>query len=221
MYLCQKYSIMALKDFFSFSKNKFFWWNIIAMMVVVILLIWGVLKGLDLYTHHGEGVAVPDIKGMRVNEAQMMLRNHNLIGVVADSTYAENRPAGTILESNPPVGQLVKKKRIIYLTINSSSAPLVTVPDVVENSSLRQAEIQLTASGFKLDSVQYVSGEKDWVYAVKYKGQKLLLGEKVPMGANLVIVAGNGGENADSLSIEQPQIPDSLKTDTTSDESWF
>jgi len=214
---------MAIKDFFSFSKNRFFWGNIIAMLVVVILLIFGVLKGLDFYTHHGEGVNVPEIKGMRVNEAQMLLRNHDLVGVVADSTYVENKPSGTVLESNPPVGQLVKKKRIVYLTVNSSSVPMVAIPDVVENSSLRQAEIQLSASGFKLDSIQYIPGEKDWVYAVKYKGNKLLLGEKVPMGANLVLVAGDGGDESDSLSIDGPQIPaDSLqKNSLNEDESWF
>ena len=45
------------------------------MMAVVILLLFGVLKWLDVYTRHGEAVVVPDVKGMTVREAEMLLRN--------------------------------------------------------------------------------------------------------------------------------------------------
>ena len=41
----------------------------IAMIVVVVVMIFGVLKWLDIHTHHGETVAVPDVKGMTVDEA--------------------------------------------------------------------------------------------------------------------------------------------------------
>ena len=51
---------MTIKEFFSFKTNKFFWLNIIAMIVVVIVMVFGVLKWLDMHTHHGETVMVPD-----------------------------------------------------------------------------------------------------------------------------------------------------------------
>ena len=183
---------MTIKEFFSFQRNKFFWWNIIGMGIFVILMIFLILKGLDAYTHHGEGVRVPDVKGMGINEAALMLRNHDLEAVVSDSTYMEDRPAGTVLEVNPEPEQLVKKGRVIRLTINAMSVPLMAIPDVVENSSLREAQVKMTASGFRIDSVQYIQGEKDWVYGVKYRGHTLMIGEKVPMGASLVLVAGDG-----------------------------
>ena len=41
---------MTIKDFFSFRQNRFFWANILAMAVVVVGLLFGVLKGLDIYT---------------------------------------------------------------------------------------------------------------------------------------------------------------------------
>lgn len=53
---------MTIRGFFSFQENRFFWLNIIAMALVVLLVIFGVLKGLDIYTHHGEAVTVPDVK---------------------------------------------------------------------------------------------------------------------------------------------------------------
>jgi len=213
---------MTLKEFFSFKGNKFFWMNIIAMIAFVILMLFLILKSLDIYTHHGEGVRVPNVKGMGLTEATMMLRNHDLVAVVSDSTYMEDKPAGTVLEINPEEDRLVKKGRVIRLTINSLSVPLVTVPDIVENSSLREAQVKITASGFKLDSVQYIPGEKDWVYGIKYRGHTLMLGEKVPMGSSLVIVAGEGidvlEEFDDTLKIDVPEAEDSTSSD---DDSWF
>ena len=39
----------------------------------------------------------------------------------------------------------VKEGRIIYLTINAINIPLQAVPDVADNSSLRQAEARILA----------------------------------------------------------------------------
>lgn len=61
---------MTIKEFFSFKANRFFWINIIAMVVVAVLIVVGTLKGLDIYTRHGEAVIVPDVKGMSVSEAE-------------------------------------------------------------------------------------------------------------------------------------------------------
>ena len=141
---------MTIKEFFSFKANRFFWINIIAMVVVAVLIVVGTLKGLDIYTRHGEAVIVPDVKGMSVSEAEKMFRNHGLTCVVSDSSYVKNKPSGIILDLNPSVGQKVKEGRTIYLTINTLSTPLSVVPDVADNSSVRQAQAKLIAAGFKL-----------------------------------------------------------------------
>ena len=180
---------MTIKEFFSFKTNKYFWLNLIAMMAVVILLLFGVLKWLDVYTRHGEAVVVPDVKGMTVGEAEMLLRNHGLVCVVSDSNYVKNKPAGSILELNPSAGQKVKAGRTIYLTINTLDVPLRLVPDVADNSSVRQAQAKILAAGFKLSENELISGEKDWVYGVKYKGRQLNMGDKVPVGATLTLLA--------------------------------
>ena len=171
---------MTIKDFFSFRQNRFFWANILAMAVVVVGLLFGVLKGLDIYTRHGEAVIVPDVKGMGVEEAEKMFRNRGLVCIVSDSSYVKTLPAGCILEYNPAAGQKVKEGRTIYLTINTIEVPLHIVPDVADNSSLRQAEARILASGFKLAEIQYIPGEKDWVYGVKYKGRQLSMARKCP-----------------------------------------
>ena len=212
---------MTIKEFFSFKTNKYFWLNLIAMMAVVILLLFGVLKWLDVYTRHGEAVVVPDVKGMTVGEAEMLLRNHGLVCVVSDSSYVKNKPAGSILELNPSAGQKVKEGRTIYLTINTLDAPLRLVPDVADNSSVRQAQAKILAAGFKLSESELISGEKDWVYGVKYKGRQLSMGDKVPVGATLTLLVGDGETqvlDSDSLEIVEDAAG---TTDVSTDDSWF
>ena len=209
---------MTIKEFFSFKTNKYFWLNLIAMMAVVILLLFGVLKWLDVYTRHGEAVVVPDVKGMTVGEAEMLLRNHGLVCVVSDSNYVKNKPAGSILELNPSAGQKVKEGRTIYLTINTLDVPLRLVPDVADNSSVRQAQAKILAAGFKLSENELISGEKDWVYGVKYKGRQLNMGDKVPVGATLVGDGETQVQDSDSLEIVEDAAG---TTDVSTDDSWF
>ena len=212
---------MTIKEFFSFKTNKYFWLNLIAMMAVVILLLFGVLKWLDVYTRHGEAVVVPDVKGMTVGEAEMLLRNHGLVCVVSDSNYVKNKLAGSILELNPSAGQKVKEGRTIYLTINTLDVPLRLVPDVADNSSVRQAQAKILAAGFKLSESELISGEKDWVYGVKYKGRQLSMGDKVPVGATLTLLVGDGEtqvQDSDSLEIVEDAAG---TTDVSTDDSWF
>lgn len=212
---------MTIKDFFSFKTNKYFWLNLLAMAVVVTLLFFGVLKWLDAYTRHGEAVVVPDVKGMTVGEAEQLFRNRGLVCIVSDSTCVKNKPAGSILDVNPSIGQKVKEGRLIYLTINTLSVPLRPVPDVADNSSVRQAQAKILASGFKLSENELIPGERDWVYGIKYEGRSLEMGDKVPVGATLTLLVGDGEElphHNDSI-----QNTDSL-TDTTGatvDDSWF
>lgn len=216
---------MTIKKFFSFRQNRFFWINILIMVFVAGGLLFGVLKGLDIYTRHGQAVVVPDVKGMSVGEADKLFRNRGLICVVSDSSYVKNLPAGCILEYNPVAGQKVKEGRTIYLTINTLKVPLKTIPDVADNSSLRQAEARMLASGFKLAEIEYVAGEKDWVYGVKYKGRQLTIGERVPMGATLTLMVGNGGDDpleADSLGTVTSSESEPVSSGkSAADESWF
>ena len=220
---------MTIKDFFSFRQNKCFWLNILAMILVAGGGVFAVLQGLDRYTHHGEAVQVPDVRNMDVDEAQRIFRDKGLQCLVADSSYVKSRPAGCVLDYTPSAGQRVKAGRTIYLTINTRHIPLHTVPDVADNSSLRQAEARLLAAGFKLDSIEYMPGERDWVYGVKYQGRLLNIGDKVPMGAILTLMAGDGGEpltEEDSLgtagsapSDPQEEVPSGGSSEA--DESWF
>ena len=61
--------------------------NLSAMLVVIILLCLGVGFGLDLYTHHGEDITVPNLKGMDIDKAERQINQMGLSIVVSDSGY--------------------------------------------------------------------------------------------------------------------------------------
>ena len=201
----------SLKNPFSFPHSRFLWLNLLGMVIAVIVVIWGALRGLDVYTRHGRAVVVPDVRGMSLADAQTVFHSHGLACTVADSTYVKTQVPGCILDYTPAAGQKVKEGRLIYLTVNTLATPLQMVPDVADNSSLRQAEARLIAAGFRISEVELIPGEKDWVYGVKYRDSLLMEGERVPIGAFLTLVAGNGMDElpADSLYID-PDTGDTL-----------
>lgn len=213
--------MISLKDFFSFKKNRAFWLNLIAMPIVVLAIIFGVLHWLDDYTHHGQSIIVPNVKGLPFKQAEAEFNKKNLKAVVVDSNFVKGMPAGAVLEQKPSSGAKVKTGRTVYLTINTAEMPRVAIPDIIDNSSYRQAEARLRALGFKLTAPEIISGEKDWVYAVKYMEKELTNGEKIPRESVLTLIIGNDEIKADSLNTDSLIVGTPKGTNPVIDESWF
>ena len=93
----------------------------------------------------------------------------------------------------------VKAGHVIYVTVNSPSSPTFAIPDVIDNSSYREAEAKLMALGFKLLPPKRILGEKDWVYGIMSRGRQLNTGDHVSIDVPLTLVIGNGryGEDED------------------------
>ena len=53
---------MNTSEFFSKFKSRYLWGNIAAMVAVVFAVCLGVKFGLDIYTHHGEVVQIPNVR---------------------------------------------------------------------------------------------------------------------------------------------------------------
>ena len=136
---------MSLKDFFRKLSGPVIWGNLLAMALVMVAIVAGLWFFLEQYTHHGEKVLVPNIKGMLYEDAAYALERVGLVAVVTDSSYNKNLPAGTILEQLPVSGREVKSGREISLTVNTSRTPTLVVPDIADNCSLREAEAKLKA----------------------------------------------------------------------------
>lgn len=214
---------MTLKEFFRKITSKIIWVNLLAMAAVVIIVAFGVWKGLAIYTHHGEEIEVPDVKGVQLDFAERMLADQGLKAVVVDSSYNKALAGNSVIDQTPAAGQKVKQGREIYLTINTTKTPTLTIPDIADNSSLREAEARLTALGFKLTPCEYVQGEKDWVYGVKCRGVNVFGGDRIPIDAAITLQVGSGeftdmsdtlfNDSTDEVISSEPTTQDENSTD--------
>lgn len=187
--------------------SRYLWGNLAAMLLVVVLLCAGVKFGLDAYTHHGEAIAIPDVRNKKFVDAEHLLAEAGLLVQVSDTGYVRNLPPDCILEQSPAAGEKVKSGHIIYLIVNASHTPTITVPDVIDNSSLREAMAKLSAMGFKLTQPEFVAGEKDWVYGLLVGTRHVQAGDKVSVNDAVTIQVGNGMlDESDSISyIDAPE----------------
>ena len=90
-----------MKTLWNFLKSRFLWLNILAAIVLVIAICWVVFWRLDVYTRHGESVEVPDLSGMYVEEAELILKDSNLGYEIIDSVYIRSMKGGEIAEQTP------------------------------------------------------------------------------------------------------------------------
>ena len=185
------------------------------MIFVSVLLLYIVLAGLKSYTQHGEAVEVPDVKGLLVADAEKFFTGKELKFAVIDSVFSKTVIPGSIFETTPPVGSMVKKGRTIYLKVVSFLPQLIAVPDV-KDSSQRQSMAMLRSLGFEKIDVKMVPGVyRDLVLGIESKGSPLEAGQRVPANTPLSLLVSSGSD--DLLLLENPV--DSLSISL--DESWF
>ena len=193
---------MKPSDFFGKLTSKYIWLNLLAMAIVLVLLVVGAKFGIDMYTHHGEAILIPDIRHKSYADAKQILANEGLLIEVTDTGYVRTLPADCILEQSPQPGDKVKSGHVIYVIVNSGNTPTITLPDIIDNSSVREAIAKLTAMGFKVGPPQYIVGEREWVYGATVNGRHVSAGERIPVGAVVVLQVGNGSRSADDSSID-------------------
>lgn len=199
---------MDIKAYFKGKSGKIFWTNIILMGVVIIALPMIAFYALGVFTHHGEQIEVPNVIGKSEYRATEILEEEGLRVIVADSSYSAKVAPGTVLEQTPKGGNLVKSGRIIYLTVNLNGEPMVKFPDIIENSSLREAEAQLRSLGFSLTPCERVPNRpKDFVIGVRQGMKNLYTGMMVSRDRALTILAGAGEEEQeDTIDMEMNDV---------------
>ena len=199
-------SSMKTKEFFGKFLSTYLWGNLLAMQLVIIALGFGVKYGLELYTRHGKEVTVPKLVNMSSKDARLILDENKLEMMVTDSGYNKRLPAGCILTQTPSPGMKVKPGHIIYVTVNSPSSPTFAIPDVIDNSSYREAEAKLRAMGFKLLPPKRVVGERDWVYGIMSRGRRVSTGDRISIETPLTLLIGNGQySNDDDINYTEPE----------------
>ena len=109
---------------------------------------------LDSYTHHGESITVPDLRGLTETRLVHFIEDKHLRYKIVDSLYENGKAAGTVIEQDPAPDSKVKEDRTIYLTINASKPPKVKMPSLID-VSFRQAEAILHTYGLQVGKTIY------------------------------------------------------------------
>lgn len=127
------------------------------------LILFGLLSILALdniimpaYTNYNEGLTVPDVTKISLEEAEELLAVYGLNFEVAERRANAAYPANYVIDQSPSPNFIVKPNRKIYLTVNTAETPKVEVP-TVENLSYRNAVIQLQNYGLEVGSISYES----------------------------------------------------------------
>lgn len=145
---------------------------------------------LKTFTRPDAVVEVPGVVGFDIIEAEAVLTNAKLQGVVVDSIYLKEKPGGEITQQNPEENSSVKENRKIYLTITRFSTPMVKLPNVFR--ILAVGLPILNSYGFEIVEYETKPSEcNGCIEEVLYKGKKVKTGEKIPEGAKLVLVIGS------------------------------
>ena len=75
--------------------------------------------------------------------------------------------------------------------------------------------------GFKITEPEFIEGEKDWVYGIKFNGKELTSGEKIPRESVLTLCIGDDELKNDSLRTDSLFLNTGKDNKPIVDESWF
>ena len=152
---------------------------------------------LNLYTHHGESLQVPDFIGMDLRDASRKAQRQDFKLTVIDSFFDSSKIPNTIYQQDPKAFQRAKQGRTIYVSkyrVTPDSAILPTLVSAGYNytqyaTKLKRLDIKTAVREKIFDSKQ----EENTILYFYHKGRKitdemLRRGVKVPKGATLDFV---------------------------------
>ncbi|OFX60304.1 MAG: hypothetical protein A2046_05720 [Bacteroidetes bacterium GWA2_30_7] len=181
-----------MKNFFKFFISKTFFINVGIALIVTVVILWITFLSLESFTQHGETIAVPDFRGLTLEEITQLTNEKGLRFEVTDSVYLLDEKKGTVVDQNPPPDFKVKENRKIFVTMNAIMPERVQVPDLV-GVSLRQATAYIETFGLKVGKLSYIPDiGKNVVLNQKYKGKDIKTGSLIEKGKAIDLVLGLG-----------------------------
>jgi beta-lactam-binding protein with PASTA domain len=148
---------------------------------------------LHFHTRQNRLIAVPDLHQIPLAEAEDLLSDLRLNFEVIDSTQFNPEIAPlSVIEHQPRAHDEVKRGRKIYFTLNPSTYRKVSVPNVVQ-VTYRNAVSSLRAVGLEVGNISYRNNiGKDMVLALRFEGDEIDPGAKIPKSSKVDLVLGNG-----------------------------
>ncbi len=175
--------------------------KMLGLFIGAIFLLSVLIYGLVGYS--SGDIAVPDVKGKTLVEAEAILKDNNLDFTLKEEFDAKV-PTGTVIKQSPGAGSHVKAGRKIQLTVSKGAEPGV-VPDL-KGKNLAEATEMLHAAKLAVGkvTVQYKEGAAQGAVL----SQDIEAGKKVAAGTKVDLVV--------NISKGQSVVPD-LKGLTLSD----
>lgn len=184
---------MSLK---SFLISRTFFIQIAIAIVLVVLLLMLTMLGIRIYTNHGESFPVPDLSGMKIDQAEQLLKSQHLAYEIADSTYMDSAEPGAVIGQMPVAGHDVKEGRTIFLTICALSPEQIEMPKLTD-ISFRQAVNIMQTVGLNVGRIDYVPSEfSNLVLEQKVNEEPIEPGVMINKGSRVDLTIGktNNGE---------------------------
>jgi beta-lactam-binding protein with PASTA domain len=177
-----------------FLKSKTFFVQIAIAIVCLFLFVFGLKFWLGVTTNHNQKIQVPNLQKLTLVEVERALKELDLDYRIIDSaSFNPAYPKKSVIEQTPEVGDFVKEKRKIYLTLNPSKYRDVTILNL-NGRTKRQASSELRARGLNV-GVNFTFVDdigKDVVRGLRYKGKIIKEGDKLPLNSIVDLVLGNG-----------------------------
>ena len=183
-------------NFFKFFFSRAFLIQLILAIFASIFFVYLLMSFLKLITHHNNMQEVPNLKGFSYINLKKIIQDQNLRFEIIDSSkFTPNLPPLSVIDHHPHAGQMVKKNRRIYVTLNPSGYRRISVPNVVQITR-RNAEVTLKSVGFSIGKISYKDNiGKDMVLEIRFNGQPIEPGILLQKTAKIDLVLGNGKRN--------------------------
>ncbi|MCY1719622.1 PASTA domain-containing protein [Prolixibacteraceae bacterium Z1-6] len=178
-----------------FVVSRVFFMHLLLAIALIALLVFGTLKGLNQYTHHGVSYPVPNLTGLTINEAITTAQANRLKIEIVDSVYNKRFKPGEVVDQQPIANSNVKENRTIFLTVNSSEPEKVALPKLTD-ISFRQAQVLIENCGLFIGSISYQPSEyNDLVLDVQQDSASIQQGEKIIKGSTIDLIVGRSKGN--------------------------
>jgi beta-lactam-binding protein with PASTA domain len=175
--------------FFIFSSS--FVKSILRIGAVWLLIIGGLWFYLKFYSRPDAIQEMPELKGMKLTEAQDVLESLGLEMIHLDSIYSRKGRAFEVIEQVPPFGSKIKSGRRIYVTTYRSTPPFEKI-GVREGQEPGIARVILENKGFEVE--EFLEPNVALVGRVirleNSKGDVLTPDQRLPKGSQVRLVSG-------------------------------
>lgn len=155
-------------------------------------LVWGTFRWLEVYTHHGKEVPVPNVVDMPVHQAVKVLEDMGLAVEVDSFKYEPKYKPLSVLQIYPTAGSRVKEGRAIILKVNPKTWAKVEVPDVLDKyKGLAFSRLKLV--GLKVgDTIYEANIQKDAIIRMEMNGAEIKPGTLLPKFSVIDLIIGSG-----------------------------